>query len=154
MYLSGDIKPFNFRTEKRKLTIWQNSRIVGFIRQQQYKSCPCSSRWPDKTVELNSETPEEVLSPKSYVDVPADLRKSYFLYILYTNFLPNYQLSIPFSIEKPPNFAQIVCCLLKFAQTQFLNLSSFVSDKKTLDRYTKFCGKSAPKGRHIIRIPC
>ena len=57
----------------------------------------------------------EVLSPKSYVDVPAKLRKSYFLY---TNFLPNYPpINIPFltlgsfvSDENPPiaiqNFAK------------------------------------------------
>ena len=39
-----------------------------------------------------------VLSPKSYVDVPAGLRKSDYLY---TNFLPNFPpISIPFSKEK------------------------------------------------------
>ena len=41
-----------------------------------------------------------VLSPKSYVDVPAGPRKSDYLY---TNFLPNFPpISIPFSKEKHP----------------------------------------------------
>ena len=43
-----------------------------------------------------------LLSPKSYVDVPAEPRKFDFLY---TNFSPNYPpigKPIPFSIEKRP----------------------------------------------------
>ena len=41
-----------------------------------------------------------LLSPKSYVDVPAEPWKFDFLY---TNFLPNYPpISIPFSTEKHP----------------------------------------------------
>ena len=41
-----------------------------------------------------------VLSPKSYVDVPAGPRKSDYLY---SNFLPNFPpISIPFSKEKHP----------------------------------------------------
>ena len=45
-------------------------------------------------------SPGGLLSPKSYVDVPAEPRKSDFLY---TNFSPNYPpISIPFSIEKHP----------------------------------------------------
>ena len=41
-----------------------------------------------------------VLSPKSYVDVPAGPRKSDYLY---TDFLPNFPpISIPFSKEKHP----------------------------------------------------
>ena len=44
--------------------------------------------------------PGGVLSPKSYVDVPAGPRKSDYLY---TNFLPNFPpISIPFSKEKHP----------------------------------------------------
>ena len=44
--------------------------------------------------------PGGLLSPKSYVDVPAGTQKSDFLY---TNFLPNFPpISIPFLKEKHP----------------------------------------------------
>ena len=69
-----------------------------------------------------------LLSPKSYVDVPAEPRKSDFLY---TNFLPNYPpISIPFLIEKHPILPKLGAFynnLLKI--TQFFNLGSFVSDE-------------------------
>ena len=51
-------------------------------------------------MEVCQPSPGGLLSPKSYVDVPAEPQKSDFLY---TNVSLNYPLiSIPFSIEKHP----------------------------------------------------
>ena len=50
-----------------------------------------------------------LLSPKTYVDVPAEPQKSDYLY---TNFLPNFPpISIPFSKELGTQFDQIGCIL-------------------------------------------
>ena len=47
-----------------------------------------------------------VLSPKSYVDVPAGLQKSDFLY---TNFLPNFlPISMYTIFERTPKYTQFM----------------------------------------------
>ena len=87
-----------------------------------------------------------VLSPKSYVDVPAGPRKSD---CLYTNFLPNFPpISIPFSKEKHPILIKLGAFynnLPKIHPIFNLNLGSFVSDENPPDRYTKFREKVPQK---------
>ena len=79
-------------------------------------------------------TPGGVLSPKSYVDVPAGPRKSDYLY---TNFLPNFlPISIPFSKEKHPIWAPL--SLMKTPPP--IAIPNFV--------------KKWPKRQAHIRIPC
>ena len=87
-----------------------------------------------------------VLSPKSYVDVPAGPRKSDYLY---TNFLPNFPpISIPFSKEMHPiwmgafynNLPKIHPIYVIWAP------SSLMKTPRSLYQISR---KSAPKGRHI-----
>ena len=92
-----------------------------------------------------------VLSPKMYVDVPAEPQKSD---LLYTIFLPNNpSISIPFVIEKHPilpkfgaSYNYIICS----KYTQILNFGSFWW--KPTNRYTKF-RERAPKRQEHKHIP-
>ena len=90
-----------------------------------------------------------VLPSKSYVDLPARRRKSYFLH---TNFLPNFPLiSIPFSKETHPILTKLGVSFFVFVflpkdTPKFCNLGSFVSDEPPPYQISR---KSAPKGRHI-----
>ena len=82
--------------------------------------CICYKLWKKKkfaaVTQAGSCGGGGVLLPKSYMDVPAGPRKSYFL--IYTNFLPgNFPpISIPFSKEKHPSFDKIGCFLQEFLQ--------------------------------------
>ena len=89
-----------------------------------------------------------VLSPKSYVNVPAGPRKSDYLY---TNFLPNFPpISIPFSKEKHPiwiilgafynNLPKIHPIYVIWAPSSLM---------KTPRSLYQISWKSDPKGRHI-----
>ena len=49
--------------------------------------------------------PGKLLTPKSYVDVPAELWKIDFVYTNFFTQLPNHQYTI--FDRKPPNFSQI-----------------------------------------------
>ena len=89
-----------------------------------------------------------VLSPKSYVDVPAGPRKSD---ILYTNFLPNFQpISIPFSKEKHPILTKLEAFYNNLPNV--CNLGSFIFDDPpiTIPNFAK----KRPKRQAHIRIPC
>ena len=82
-----------------------------------------------------------LLSPKSYMDVPAEPRKSDFLYI---NFSPNYQpISIPFSIEKHlilPKLGAFYNNLLKIHP--IFEFGLFRLCWRPAHRYTKFREKA------------
>ena len=102
-----------------------------------------------KLVLWHNESPEWVLSPKLYEDVPAGPWKFDFLY---TNFSHNYPpISIPFSKEKHPilfKFKLGAFChnLLKIHPIYVIWVHFWW---KPIDRYTKFRKKkNIPKGRH------
>ena len=89
-----------------------------------------------------------VLSPKSYVDVPAGPRKSDYLY---TNFLPNFPpISILISKEKHP-----ICIKLGAFYNNLPKIHPIYviwapsSLMKTPGSLYQISRKSAPKGRHI-----
>ena len=86
-----------------------------------------------------------LLSPKSYVDVPAGPRKSDYLY---TNFLLNFPpISIPFSKEKHPiwpNWVLFTIICPKYTQ---------IYNKKPPIAIPNFA-KKRPKRQAHIRIPC
>ena len=94
--------------------------------------------------------PGEVLSPKSYVDVPAEPRKSDYLY---TKFLPNFPpISIPFSKEKHPILIKLGAFynnLPKIHPIYVIWAPSTSSLMKTPRSLYQISRKSAPKGRHI-----
>ena len=92
-----------------------------------------------------------LLSPKSYVDVPAEPQKSDYLY---TNFLPNFPpINIPFSKEKHPILTKLGAFLQHLAKNtpNFLNLGFVISDENPSPPRSLYqiLRKSAPKGRHI-----
>ena len=89
-----------------------------------------------------------VLSPKSYVDVPAGPRKSDYLY---TNFLPNFPpISIPFSKEKHPILIKLGAFYNNLPKIHPIYVIWAPSSlMKTPPSLYQFSRKSAPKGRHI-----
>ena len=108
------------------------------------------SSLPPLSTTSNGHIPEGILSPKSYVDVPAELRKSDFLY---SNFLPNYPpISVPFSIEKHPILPKLGAFyhnLLKIHP--IFSIWAPSSLMKTPWSVYQILRKSTPKGRHIKR---
>ena len=89
-----------------------------------------------------------VLSPKSYVDVPAGPRKSDYLY---TSFLPNFPpISIPFSKEKHPILIKLGAFYNNLPKIHPIYViwapSSLMKTPRSLYQISR---KSAPKGRHI-----
>ena len=89
-----------------------------------------------------------VLSPKSYVDVPAGPRKPDYLY---TNFLPNFPpISIPFSKEKHPIWIKLGAFYNNLPKIHPIYViwapSSLMKTPRSLYQISR---KSAPKGRHI-----
>ena len=89
-----------------------------------------------------------VLSPKSYVDVPAGPRKSDYLY---TNFLPNFPpISIPFSKEKRPIWIKLGAFYNNLPKIHPIYViwapSSLMKTPRSLYQISR---KGAPKGRHI-----
>ena len=97
--------------------------------------------------------PGGVLSPKSYVDVPAGPRKSNYLY---TNFLPNFPpISIPFSKEKHPIWIKLGAFYNNLPKMHpiYVISGSFVSDENPLIAIPNFA-KKCPKRQAHIRIPC
>ena len=93
-----------------------------------------------------------VLSPKSYVDVPAGPRKSDYLY---TIFLPNFPpISIPFSKEKHPIWIKLGAFYNNLPKIHPIYVIWAPSSlKKTPRSLYQISRKSAPKGRHIY-VPC
>ena len=89
-----------------------------------------------------------LLSPKSYVDCLADLENLTFSIPI---FLPNFPpISIPFSKEKHPILTELAAFYNNLPKIHTIYVIWAPSSlMKTSDRYTKFCEKSAPKGRHI-----
>ena len=92
--------------------------------------------------------PGGVLSPKSYVDVPAGPRKSDYLY---TNFLPNFPpISIPFSEEKHPIWIKLGAFYNNLPKIHPIYViwapSSLMKTPRSLYQISR---KGAPKGRHI-----
>ena len=85
-----------------------------------------------------------VLSPKSYVDVPAGPRKSDYLY---TNFLPNFPpISIPFSKEKHPIWIKLGAFYNNLPKIHPIYVIWAPSSlMKPPDRYTKFREKVPQK---------
>ena len=79
-----------------------------------------------------------VLSPKSYVDVPAGLRKSDYLY---TNFLPNFPpISIPFLKENHPIWIKLGVFYNNLHKIHPIYVIWAPSSlMKTPDRYTHTC---------------
>ena len=89
-----------------------------------------------------------VLSPKSYVDVPAGPRKSDYLY---TNFLPNFPpISLPFSKENHPIWIKLGAFYNNLHKIHPIYViwapSSLMKTPRSLYQIS---WKSAPKGRHI-----
>ena len=89
-----------------------------------------------------------VLSPKSYVDVPAGPRKSDYLY---TNFLPNFPpISIQFLKEKHPILIKLGAFYNNLPKIHPIYViwapSSLMKTPRSLYQISR---KSAPKGRHI-----
>ena len=103
---------------------------------------------------INGMTPGGgVLSPKSYVDVPAGPRKSDYLY---TNFLPNFPpISIPFSKEKHPIWIKLGAFYNNLPKIHPIYViwapSSLMKTPRSLYQISR---KSAPKRQAHIRIPC
>ena len=85
-----------------------------------------------------------LLSPKSYVDVPAGPRKSDYLY---TNFLPNFPpITIPFSKERHPILIKLGAFYNNLPKIHPIYVIWAPSSlMKTPDRYTKFCEKAPQK---------
>ena len=101
--------------------------------------------------DIYNESPEWVLSPKLYVDVPAGPWKFGFLHI---NFLHNYPpISIPFSKEKHPILFKLGAFYHNLLQIHPIYVIWIHLWWKPIDRCTKFRKKkkkkSIPKGRHI-----
>ena len=92
-----------------------------------------------------------LLSPKSYVDVPAGPRKSDFLY---TNFLPNFPpISILISKENHAILTKLGAFLKSLPKIHPIYViwapSSLMKTPRSLYQISR---KSAPKGSHIIRV--
>ena len=89
-------------------------------------------------------SPGGVLSPKSYVDVPAGPRKSDYLY---TNFLPNFPpISIPFSKEEHPIWIKLGAFYNNLPKIHPIYVIWAPSSlMKPPDRYTKFREKVPQK---------
>ena len=89
-----------------------------------------------------------VLSPKSYVDVPAGPRKSHYLY---TNFLPKFPpISVPFSEEKHPIWIKLGAFYNNLPKIHPIYVISAPSSlMKTPWSLYQISRKGAPKGRHI-----
>ena len=87
-----------------------------------------------------------LLSPKSYVDVPAGPGKSYYLY---TNFLPNFPpINIPFLKEKHPILTKLGAFYSIWSKIHPIYVIwTPLSLMKTPDRYTKYCEKKKKKKR-------
>ena len=97
--------------------------------------------------------PVVLLPPKSYVDVPARRRKSDFLY---TNFLPNFPpINIPFLKKKHPILTKLGAFYNNLPKIHPIYViwahSTLMKTPRSLYQISRI---SAPKGRHIIRIPC
>ena len=93
-----------------------------------------------------------VLSPKSYVDVPAGPRKSDYLY---TNFLPNFPpISIPFSKEKHPIWIKLGAFYNNLPKIHPIYViwapSSLMKTPRSLYQISR---KRCPKRQAHIRIP-
>ena len=96
------------------------------------------------SLSIATERPGGVLSPKSYVDVPAGPRKSDYLY---TIFLPNFPpISIPFSEEKHPIWIKLGAFYNNLPKIHPIYVIWAPSSlMKTPDRYTKFREKVPQK---------
>ena len=92
--------------------------------------------------------PGGLLSPKSYVDVPAGPRKSDFLY---TNFLPNFPpINIPFLKEKHPILTKLDAFYNNLPKIHPIYVTWAPSSlMKTPQSLYQISRKSTPKGRHI-----
>ena len=93
-----------------------------------------------------------VLSPKSYVDVPAGPRKSDYLY---TKFLPNFPpISIPFLKEKHPILIKLGAFYNSLPKIHPIYViwapSSLMKPPIAIPNFAKKC----PKRQAHIRIPC
>ena len=110
-----------------------------------FQSASCISALPAWLVRTRG---GGVLSPKSYVDVPAGPRKSDYLY---TNFLTNFPpISIPFSEKKHPIWIKLGAFynnLPKIHPIYVIWAPSFLM--KTPRSLYQISRKGAPKGRHI-----
>ena len=89
-----------------------------------------------------------VLSPISYVDVPAGPRKSDYLY---TNFMPNFPpISIPFLKEKHPILIKLGAFYNNLPKIHPIYViwapSSLMKNPRSLYQISQ---KSSPKGRHM-----
>ena len=89
-----------------------------------------------------------LLSPKSYVDVPARRRKSDFLY---TNILPNFPpISIPFLKEKHPILTNLGAFYNNLPKIHPICVIWAPSSRMKSPRSLyQILWKSTPKGRHI-----
>ena len=87
---------------------------------------------------LQTILPGGLLSPISYVDVPADLENLTFS-------IP--PISISFSKEKHPILSKLGAFFIRICQntSNLCNLGSFIADENPLDRYTKFREKAPQK---------
>ena len=93
-----------------------------------------------------------VLSPKSYVDVPAGHRKSNYLY---SNFLPNFPpISIPFLKEKHPILIKLGAFYNNLPKIHPIYViwapSSLMKPPIAIPNFAKKC----PKRQAHVRIPC
>ena len=123
----------------------------------------CRNRWTKYSPEINKKLVYNdkyyssvayvqrrggVLSPKSYVDVPAGPQKSDYLY---TNFWPNFPpISIPFLKEKHPILIKLGAFYNNLPKIHPIYViwapSSLMKTPRSLYQISR---KSAPKGRHI-----
>ena len=105
--------------------------------------------WSDHSMKLKPRG-GGVLSPKSYMDVPAGPRKSDYLY---TNFLPNFPpISIPYSKEKHPIWIKLGAFynnLPKIHPIYVIWAPSSLMKTPPPRLLNQISQKSAPKGRHI-----
>ena len=95
-----------------------------------------------------------LLSPNSYVDVPARPGKSDFLY---TNFLPNFPPLVYHFRKKAPNFDQIGCFYNNLPKIHpvLYNLGSLVSDENPPIAIPNFVTKCPKRQAHNMHhIPC
>ena len=124
--------------------------VQGKVRQSQGRTAANNFALARKLILGSMGTPlgGGVLSPKSYVDVPAGPRKSDYLY---TNFLPNFPpISIPFSKEKHPIWIKLGAFYNNLLKIHPISViwapSSLMKTPRSLYQISR---KSAPKGRHI-----
>ena len=104
----------------------------------------CISPQDTFTCSLYTFCPGGLLSPKSYVDVPARPRKSDFLY---TNYLPNFP---PRLKEKHPILTKLGAFYNNLPKIHPIYVIwAPLSLMKTSQSLYQILQKSAPKGRHI-----